>query len=156
MSRLYQSMPEGAQAGFIIPAFFLQTPRSVMRLNDNWEMSAELLPRTLFPGLSKPLLWTLFTKGSGRTLVGMRLFAETNHIEGLDQSYRELLSRSRSSWVAAIARALVRLGGRARLDEIYRVMETLRPTATVWWKEQIRKVLRKHFLCVGDGEYALA
>lgn len=156
LARLHQVLPERAQAGFICPAYFLQTPRSVMRMHEHWSIRADLLPRTLFPSLSKPLVFAMFTKEAERRLIGFALYHEVNHVEGLDQVYQDLLNRSKSGWVEAIARVMVRHGGVVSLQTLFQELASRRPTATAWWKEQIRKVVRgPHFHDHGNAMYGL-
>lgn len=155
LARCHQLLPDGARAGFILPAYYLQTSSSVARLRDQWSLSVDLLPRNLFPRLSMPLMFTIFRKGRERGLVGLALYGETDEVEALHAAYRALLARvSGSAWGAAVAEAMRHVGGEASLETIYRAMEGRRPTQNSWWRERVRAVLQQHYRRVGPARYA--
>ena len=83
-------------------------------------------------------------------LTGFALYAETQHMAGVDREFKALLSRSRSCWAAAVGRCIASLGGRASLPAIYAAMESRRPTANAWWKAKIRQTLSRYFEKVGN------
>lgn len=155
LDRVRLMLPEGGRAGFILSSHFIQTPSSVLRFNTHFALKADHLPRTLFPRLSKPLVFAVFTKDTQRRLIGFPLYAETQHILGLDEAYKQIMKHSRSVWVECIARALIRLGGKATLRAIYNELATRRPTANQWWKAKIRQTLRQYFRQVEPATYAL-
>jgi len=64
-------------------------------------------------------------------------------------------SSSSHLWGEVIDKALLALGGVASTQAIYKEIEGSRPTGTKYWKEQIRKVLRKHYRRVAPATYAL-
>ena len=157
-----ENLRNGQRAGFIIPAYFVQTSRTLRPWAKVWTIGQEIIPRDLFPELSKPLIFGLFTRDLQPRLVGFRLFPETAAMREMDPGTAEQLRNGvrgpRSVWRETIAAAIRELGGRADLDSIYELMEGRRPTKTQFWREQIRKVIRESsdFLCVERGVYALA
>lgn len=157
LKRCFELLPWEGTAGFILPAYLLQTPSSVSRYAARWWMQAELLPRTLFPGLSKPLLFVLFRKSERRALVGFALYEEARDVEQMPAKYRELLRSGRGSvWRQVVDAALQELAGEASLEAIYAVIEPKRPTGNPYWREQVRKVLQQGYLRTDRGRYALA
>jgi len=160
MDRCASILRNGDRAGFVLPAYFIQTSRTVMQWARVWSISQEVLPRDLFPGLSKPLVFGLFTRDFTPRLVGFRLFSEMAEFRELPDARQEefasKLSGPRSVWRESVAGVLRELGGTASLEAIYRAIEGRRPTGTTWWKEQVRKVLQQHFARVGEGRYTFA
>ena len=131
-------------------------------LLQNGQSAGWILPRDLFPGLSKPLIFGLFTRDYTPKLLGFRLFPEVAAMREMGSAAQESLRNGirgpRSVWRETIASAIEELGGRAELGEIYAKLEGRRPTQNPHWREQIRKVVQDtaHFLRVGEGVYALA
>lgn len=154
LRRCFELLPRDGLAGFVMPAYFLQTPSAVVRYAARWSMQAELLPRTLFPSLSKPLVFTLFRKSEHKVMVGFCLFEETADIAGMPERYRETLASGAGSvWFSVVDQALAELGGEASLDAIYATVAPRRPTTNPYWKEQIRKTVRR-FHKTGPARYA--
>lgn len=88
----------------------------------------------------------------------IRYLEETNDILSLAKKYRTMFLGNSSVthlWGTVIDEALVSLGGKATLHQIYAEVEGRRPTKTVHWKAQIRKVLRKFYRRVAEATYAL-
>jgi hypothetical protein len=159
LERIYLLLPEGGRAGFVLPAYVLQTSRTVHRLAEGWSLAAEILPRDVFPRLSKPLVFAMFSKDAARIMVGFALYSEAAGVRSLRAPYREALARSKgSAWRTVCSVALEQLGGRANLDEIYREIEGNRPTTNRFWREKIRQTVRvftDDFRALGNGQYAL-
>lgn len=161
LERCASLLQNGQKAGFIIPAYFVQTSRTIMPWTHVWTMDQKILPRDLFPGLSKPLIFGLFTRDFTPRLVGFRLFPEMAAMREMDPATQEALKNGikgpRSVWRETIAATIRDLGGQADLQSIYKKLEGRRPTKNPAWREQIRKVVRDtaHFLCVAEGVYAL-
>ncbi len=148
--------PEGL-AGFILPAYVLQTPSVVARYAARWSMQAELLPRTLFPRLSKPLVFALFRKSERRLLIGFALFEETHDVERMPAGVRETLTRGRASvWRSVVDQVLSELDGEAGLDAIYASIAPRRPTTNRYWQEKVRQVLQLHHIRTGPGRWRRA
>lgn len=155
LDRAHQLLPHGGRAGFILPAYVLQTPSRVLAYNERWSLRQEFLPRTLFPNLSKPLCFCLFSKDRQRLMVGFALYREAAAVADMPDAYREKLgSGAGSIWVNAVREALRNLGGEASIAQIYQEMEPRRPSQTQFWKEKIRQVLREHFDRVGPALYS--
>lgn len=162
MDRCALMLKMGQKAGFILPAYFMQTSATVIRdMATKWSIYQEILPRDLFPGLSKPLIFASFIRDNFPKLIGFRLFDEVCVIREMNADAQESLATKfhgpRSVWRAVIVDALTKAGGRAPLQMIYKEIEGRRPTVNPFWKEQIRKVLKqdKTFLKISDAEYAL-
>lgn len=154
LERAKQLLAPHGELGFILPAYAFQTPSRVVRYSRDWMLEPTMLPRTLFPGLSKPLMWAMFRQ-QGPQWAGMALYEEAVDVEGMPKAYSDILKRSAGSvWKKAVAHALYALGGEASLEELYSEIEPKRPTGNKWWKEQIRKVARECFDCLGGGRYA--
>ena len=149
----------GQKAGFIIPAYFFQTSQTVCRLGRKWSIEQEMLPRDIFPSLIKPLMFGTFIRDNSPQLIGFRLYPETAALkEFSDETKRELMygmGETRGVWKTAISNALNKLGGSASLEKIYDSMRNNRPTKNEFWKEQIRKVLQKHFTKIETGIYMM-
>ncbi|MDD2765596.1 MAG: hypothetical protein PHE83_16665 [Opitutaceae bacterium] len=163
LARCAAIMPEGSKCGLILPAYFFQTSSTVVRLNQQWTLQQEMIPRDLFNRpmqMQKNLMFGLFTRDQTPRLVGLRGYHETHAIRALDEERQRLLDESfrgpRSVWREVVANVLAELGGEAPLAAIYRVVEGKRPTGNTHWKEQIRKVAQsRHFVHVAEGVYAL-
>lgn len=160
LDRAHELLPQGGQAGFILPAYAFQTAARVAGYADRWSLSQSMIPRNLFPGLSLPLVFATFLKDQRRTLIGFALYRETAAVQKLPAAYRDVLATVGGAvWPRVIRLAVERLGGEADLQEIYREIEGNRPTNTPFWREQIRKVIRtpaSGCAAVARGRYALA
>lgn len=155
LDRSHSLLPDSGVVGFILPAYMLQTAGRVVRYASRWSISTELIPRNVYTGLSKPLVFSLFRKGRERALVGMAFYFEAAAVEQLPEAIKAIFKgQGMPLWPQVIENALIQLGGKGCLQDIYRVVEGNRPTDTPFWREQIRKVLRSKFVRVGDGEYA--
>ena len=155
LDRSYGLLPSGGVVGFILPAYLLQTAGRVVGYARRWSMETELIPRNVYPGLSKPLVFTLFRKDSRRRMVGMAFYLEADAVARLPEEIKAMFSEQGAPlWPRVVERALIALGGRGSLQDIYRVVEGNRPTDTPFWREQIRKVLQHRFRRVGPGEWA--
>lgn len=156
LERAREWLPKDGRAGFLLPCSALQTASRVVRYSEHWSLMAEMLPRTLFPGLQYPLSFVIFTKDLRRAMVGLALYQESDDVANMPEAVREVLERGQRTWVQVVGEALDRLGGRGRLDDIYRMVEPRRPSEGRWWKEQVRKVCQQAFHKVAPAEYALA
>ena len=148
--------PRHGRVGFVLPAYTFQTPSRVMRYAEDWKLDVQMIPRTLFPGLSKPLVFAMFRK-EGRQWHGFTLYAEAAEVEAMPKGTRETLNSGRGSvWRAAVHDAIDSFGGEASLAQIYARIGPRRPTSTQWWKEKIRQVAQRDFVRIDSGRYALA
>jgi len=152
-------IPIGNKAAFIIPAYFVQTSRTVMEYGRRWGIHQEILPRDLFPGLSKPLIFGTFIRDNRPHLVGFRLFPELASIKKLSKDFQENISNkvsgTRGVWRKAVSQVITELGGSASLTAIYSKIEGRRPTENEYWKEQIRLVCQRNFNRIQEGVYSL-
>lgn len=160
LTRAHQLLPEGARAGFLLPAYAMQTSRRVADYLELWSIAAEIIPRDAFPRLREPLIFAVFSKDIRKILVGVALINEAADVLDLPEPYRTAVRTTRGSlWRQVCEIALRRLGGEAGLADIYRELERARPTRNNFWREKIRQVLRTStttFKALGDGRYALA
>lgn len=154
LQKFSDAMGDGGQCGFICPSYFLQTPSRIIRWNRTWTISCELLPRTIWPRLMRPICFARFTKDPAPRLVGLRCYFESDAVSSTGQhAYKELVHGS-GRWVDAVEATMRSLGGRAHLSQLYEAMLARRPTSNTWWKEKIRQVLQKYnnlFRNVGTG-----
>lgn len=157
LEKLVDSMPDGGRAGFIVPAYFLQSPSRVLRWNRSWTIAADLLPRTLWPRLMRPIVFATFTKDPSPVLRGLRLYVECDLATSVKKPIREQLVSGSGRWSEAVASALRELGGRANLPAIYATMLSRRPTENQHWREKVRQVLQQGpFRNVSRGEWELS
>lgn len=159
LRRAHQLLPDGGRAGFLLPAYAMQTSRRVSAYAELWSIAAEIIPRDAFPRLREPLIFATFSKDRRRLLVGVALVDQAADVHELPEPYRAALRATRGSlWRTVCRIALGRLGGRASLPQIYGELETARPTRSVFWREKIRQILRESpalFRPLGDGRYEL-
>lgn len=155
LERCHSWLPEGGKVGMILPAYYLgRQPERLLRQSEKWEIRQELLPQCLFARLSVPLTFCLYERTSSGVVFGFALYREISDIRRLELRYRALLNGTGSVWLKAVAEAVQNLGGRARLEEIYREMgRRPLPTGNQWWQEKVRQVLQLHFSRVGRGLY---
>jgi site-specific DNA-methyltransferase (adenine-specific) len=148
--------PEG-EAAFILPAYILQTPSWVVRWAQRFSLSADLLPRTLFKSLSKPLVFARFRKTERRVMVGLALYAEAYDIERMPKAVRDTLARPSprgSAWFEVCDQVLASLGGEADLQVIYQHVAPKRPSQNPYWREKVRQTLQRRFTRTARARYA--
>lgn len=161
LDRSWSLLEEGGAAGFILPAYVLQTSTVVNRLSERWSIAQDLLPRNLFPRLKLPIVFSVFRKERVRRLVGFFLFAESADVARMQKECRRLAEQSGKpdTWRSVTLFVLDMLGGEASLDEIYRAVEPRRPSlVNRTWQARIRNVLQKSrdFEPVSRGRWKLA
>lgn len=156
LGRLDDHMQDGCRCGLLVPAYFMQTPTRVLRWNQKWTLYCEVLPRTLFARLSRPIIFALFTKDPVPKMNGMRLFIEADAIARLKPEFRAMMNSGRGLWAGVVCQALGELGGEAHLTDIYKKVAHSRPTENQWWKEKVRQTLQRGpFAARGEGVWAL-
>ena len=141
----------------LLPAYLFQTASRVMEYAEKWSMHQEMIPRNVFEGLSKPLIFTVFSKDAKRTLVGFAFYREADAVLRLKKQARAILDRARTSmsvWRQVVDAALADLGGEASVSQIYAALEGRRPTENHWHREKVRQTLGRYFVRVGDGRYS--
>jgi hypothetical protein len=159
IDRARDLLPENGRCGFLLPAFAFQTPSTVIRWNEEWTLRSTMLPRTLFPRLSKPIVFVLFTKDRAKFMHGFSLYREIEEIRQLSKWAKVILVEGKpmkTTWRALVEESLRRCGGKAHLSDIYRVIDGVKPNTNKWWKEKVRQILQHHFHHAGDGVWALA
>jgi len=156
LERAHVLLPDGGRVGFILPAAYFQTAKTVDGLMRRWSMRQDMMPRNIFPGLSMPLCFAMLRKGRARELVGFVLYGETTAIQRLRDRYRAILAGGELSvWSAIVRAAMEQLGGRADLPTLYREIEGHRLTTNKFWHAQIRKVIQRIGERVGHGVWQL-
>lgn len=153
LDRAHSILPEDGMIAMVLPSYAFQTPSRVAPWMERFSIDVNMIPRTLFPGLSKPLVWAKYTKTAARRFSGIMLFAETRDIENMKPAIREALVR-RGTWREAVAVALRSLGGEASVKAIYDAITPERRTSA-HWRPKIRQTLQRGFVSRGNGRWAL-
>lgn len=153
LDRAHAELPEGGLAAMVLPAYAFQTPRQVDRWMGLFSIDVSLIPRTIFPGLSKPLVWAKYRKSRLRTFAGMMLFARTREVEAMRRDVRDALAGP-GTWRAAVAAALSSLGGSGSVSSIYEAMAPERRSGG-HWRPKVRQTLQRGFVSLGEGRWAL-
>jgi len=153
LARAQRILPAGGRCGFILPAYLMQTHKNVVAWNHVWSMTAEVLPRRLFPRLRLPLLFVQFRKDGLRTMVGFALYEHAVDMDTMNKTAKMILARPAKvgAWRALVAECLQLAGGQASLEELYRMAAPRRPTGNQWWREKIRQTLQMHFTRIAPG-----
>lgn len=161
LNRCHGLLQEGGQAGFILPAYILQTSSKVEEYAKQFSISQQLLPRNLFPGLKLPLVFAKFTKEEHRRLFGFLLYEQAQEIRKMDKQTRAELEQIRtpgSVWRPVLVSVLERLGGMGSLQDIYQLLAGNRPTTNASWQAKVRQTLYRHpdiFARADKGVYSL-
>ena len=158
LDRSAQLLTEGGEAGFILPAYILQTSSKVAQLGSQFSIRSSLLPRNLFPRLKLPLVFVKFTKERHRRLFGFLLYREAQEIASIQKCWKTQLAAgrdTRGAWYPVVRDVLTALGGEADLATIYASIEGKRPTPNPAWREKVRQVLQHpaRFQRVGAARY---
>lgn len=161
MQRFSNIMSIGNKAGFLLPCYFLQTADTFMRFARNWYMDQKMIPRNLFKGLSKPLMFATFIRENNPEIHGgFQLYAELCDVNRLKDNVREIVAtrtkRNGSVWREAVISIMQDIGGKATLDDLYNMMEKKRPTENSYWREKVRQVVQAApFKRIETGTYIL-
>lgn len=159
LERSYELLPEGGRVAFLLPTFAFQTARRVANYAERWSLMQEMIPRNIYPGLSLPLVFAMFSKDRRRTMVGFALYREAADVLGMPEPYRATLGAGGGPvWREAVSAALCALGGEADVQALYAEIGGKRPTRTRFWQEKIRQTLRRYsdrFTPVASGRYRL-
>jgi hypothetical protein len=159
LDRAYELLPNEGRVGFLLPAYVFQTASRVVDYSKRWSLSQEMIPKNIYPRLSLPLVFAMFSKDRKRTLVGFALYGEALNVQLLPKPYRAAMSAGGGPiWKNVVDEAMRRLGGEASLKQIYDEVEGHRPTTNKFWREKIRQTLRVYddrFQPLGDGRYAV-
>lgn len=155
LSRAHGLLPEHGRVGLILPCYAMQTAARVVRYSEQWSLSQEMIPRNIYPGLSKPLLFALFRKDSRRVMIGFSLYHEAHYVLGLPKSVQQALTEGPATWRDLVLEGIKAHGGRAHLQRLYDYVSSRRPTPNPHWKEQVRKVCQQVATRVGPAQYAV-
>jgi adenine-specific DNA-methyltransferase len=158
LDRCYQEMEYGGRVGLLLPVYIFQTAGTVMRYARRWSLGQELIPRNLFDGLTKPLMFATFEKERQTFMSGLFLYSELHALESLRREFRQRFvgNGARANvWRETVAAALTICGGRATLQQLYRCIENNRPTENPWWREKVRQIAGQHFERVAPGEFKM-
>lgn len=160
LERSHALLPDGGRVGFILPAYAFQTASRVADYSERWSLMQEMIPRNIYPGLSLPLVFAMFSKDRRRTMVGFALYRESDDVLGMPEPYRATLGAGGGPvWREAVSAALHALGGEADVQALYTEIGGKRPTRTQFWQEKIRQTLRRYsgyFTPIGQARYRLA
>lgn len=152
LDKLHRTLPnDNGLAAFVLPTYYLQTSVHAYRLAQRWEIDVELIPRDIYPGLSKPLMLTRLWRNKAKRGLGLFLYAETVDMRSMNNAARD--NADRKTWAQFVLDILEHLGGEATLEQMYRAASSKRPTANPFWQEQLRKVLRKVAINTDRGVY---
>lgn len=155
LGKAHDMLPEEGRVGFILPAYALQTAARVVRYTEDWSLQQQMIPRNIYPGLSKPLIFALFRKDKRRLTIGFSLYHEAAHVLALPKPDQDALNEGPATWSTLVLGALRRLGGRAHLKELYEALADQRPSHNPHWREQIRKICQQRAERVGPGTYQI-
>jgi site-specific DNA-methyltransferase (adenine-specific) len=159
LKRAADILPRNGQCGWILPATALSFSSTVERWRQWFSIRQVALPRDLFPRISFPLSFVMFSKDDVLELSGFALFDEAADVSRMPKRVKLALVNGRSGesvWKTAVREALSILGGRGKLEEIYEVMALRLPRSIRTWQETIRRTLQEgEFVNVARGEWAL-
>jgi adenine-specific DNA-methyltransferase len=147
LDRAHPLLEEGGRCGLILPAYVLQTSSKVLSMAEKWTIEQELMPRNIFPRLSVPIVFSMFTKEAhARRLFGFFLYREAAEVSAAAKPAREALERSTkagSVWRQAVHVAFDHVSADvAPLDALYRALEGRRPTENNHFQAKIRQTLQ--------------
>ncbi len=155
LNKVHHLLVANGRVCFVLPAYFFQTAKRVVRYNEHWTIRQECLPRNLYHGLKHPLVFAEFVKDERRQLIGFSLFHELAFLQGLPKGVLEAVTAGPATWPTVVREAIGEHGGEASLAEIYAYVADRRPTHNPAWREQVRKVCQLHARRVARGRYAV-
>ncbi|OAM91685.1 class I SAM-dependent methyltransferase [Termitidicoccus mucosus] len=159
LHRMHRHLRFGGSAGMILPVYAFQFSSRVRRYNELFSIRQDLIPgKQMFPGLSHPLCFALFTKETRPVLVNFTLFGDIHEINRMRPELKRTAINDVSPkgiWHRITFQALQSFGGQARLDTLYDYISPRRPSPNAWWKEKIRQTCCKYFTRLDTGLYAL-
>lgn len=153
LDRAHALLPEDGLVAMILPGYAFQTPSRVCRWMDLFSIDVKILPRTLFPRISKTLIWAKYRKTGARLYQGLMLFGEQRDVEQMRPGIRDALCGP-GTWREAVRSALESLGGEASLASIYDVITPERRVSK-HWQPKVRQILQLHHRPVDRGRWAL-
>jgi adenine-specific DNA-methyltransferase len=160
LDRSAQLLADGGRAGFILPAYILQTSSKVERMSAKFSIGQKMLPRNLFPNARLPLVFATFTKDRERRLDGFLLYREAQEIRAIEQRWQQAVAGARDNrgtWFGVVHNIIEALGGEADLEQVYQSIQPKRPSDNQHWKAKVRQVLQHtgRFARTAPGRYAI-
>lgn len=152
--RAHSLLVDEGRLDMIIPAHSLSTTSRVLAWNELFSIEPLVIPRSLFPRISLPLVWARFTKTKHRTLVGFLLFEEEAAIMSMPKAIRQALGRP-GTWREAVGLALHSLGGSGSLKQVYAALEPRRPTQNTFWRDKCRQTLALYYERIDERHWRL-
>jgi site-specific DNA-methyltransferase (adenine-specific) len=161
LERVHGLLPDGGRCALLLPAYHLQWSRPVVNWARMFSIESIGVPREIFPGLTCPLQWVVFTREKVRRMTGLFLYPEMAAVKGFTREAKLILIHGRprtGAWRALVDAALDALGGQASLAQIYGFAEGRRPTTNPEWHAQIRKVVQhpRFYVRVAEALYRKA
>jgi site-specific DNA-methyltransferase (adenine-specific) len=158
LSRAATLLPERGKIGLILPAYMMRVAERIMTWHHRWSITAECLPRTLFPLLSYPLVFARFSKDATRVLVGFALYQETAAVRQMSSDAQALLTEGgarKGAWRSLVEAALEQLGGQGTLQEIYALAMPNALPGHRFPEAKIRQSLQRYCRRIDRGFWAL-
>lgn len=155
LDRFHAELPEGGRVGLLLPAYAFQTAGRVVRYSERWSLQQQAIPRNIYPGLAKPLLFALFRKDQRRLMVGFSLYHEAAFIQSLPKDIGEAMVHGPATWSQIVFEAIEACGGEANLAQIYEYVCSRRPTENPAWREQVRKICGERAVRVKRARYSI-
>lgn len=156
LDRAHELLQDEGRVGLILPCYAFQTAGRVVRYSSDWSLQQQMIPRSIYPGLSKPLMFAIFRKDRRRMMIGLSLYHEAAFVQALPDDLQEALIEGPVTWGGLVIGAITAAGGEAALADIYDYVCARRPTANPHWKEQVRKICQARARRTGRGRYAVA
>lgn len=162
LNKSHEILVDGGVCGLILPSYVFQGSSVVEKLNRQFSIRQQMLPRNLFPGIKLPLMFATFTKERERRLFGFLLYNEAQEMRAIEKRWAELVTVRRDRrgvWFPVVEEIMNTLGGDADLEQIYLAVQSVRPTGNAHWKAKVRQTLQRHprrFMRAGQGRYRLA
>lgn len=153
VERAGRILPDNGMIAMILPAYAFQTPSRVTDWMDAYSLEVDAIPRTLFPGLSKPLMWARFHKTATKLHRGLLLYRRTRACEEAGKNVKAALAAP-GTWRNAVEQALRSLGGKAHVRSIYDRIDPER-RAGAHWQPKVRQTLQRGFTSLGEGVWTL-
>lgn len=154
IDRSHELLPDEGLLATILPAYCFQTASRVTRWGERFSIDVKMIPRQLFPGMEKPLVWAKFRKNNGRRFWGLMLFREQRDLELMPKHLREAL-RGPGTWRECVRLALESLGGAASVAAVYDQITPERRGASGHWRPKVRQTLQRYFRPIERGRWAL-
>jgi site-specific DNA-methyltransferase (adenine-specific) len=153
-ARAHEILPDGGRVAMILPTYVFKSALRVVRLMDRFSIDVSLIPRTLFPRLSRELVWAKCIKGGERRFYGLMLFDEKYEVEQMRRAAQAALCGP-GTWREAVRGALESLGGTGSLAAIYDRIAPERREGRAHWQPKVRQILQRYFQRVGSGRWAI-